>query len=138
MMISNYMRDEHRSCDTMFAGAEEAVALGEWDVAEKRFLEFSSETLTHFKKEEDELFVVFEAQTGSSEGPTQVMCFEHDQVRGLIGKMAEAIDLKFVLQTLGDKCCKLVRQNFLLNKMVAVLHLFSKFLNLKSYLLQDG
>jgi len=92
MMISNYMRDEHRSCDTMFAGAEEAVALGEWDVAEKRFLEFSSETLTHFKKEEDELFVVFEAQTGSSEGPTQVMCFEHDQVRGLIGKMAEAIE----------------------------------------------
>lgn len=92
MIISNYMKAEHRDCDTIFAGAEEAVALGEWGVAEQRFIEFSNDTLTHFKREEDELFPAFEAQTGSSEGPTQVMRFEHDQVRGLIGKMAEAIE----------------------------------------------
>ena len=92
MIISNYMKAEHRDCDTAFAGAEEAVALGEWSVAEQRFIDFSNETLTHFKREEDELFPAFEAQTGSSEGPTQVMRFEHEQVRGLIGKMAEAIE----------------------------------------------
>jgi len=92
MIISNYMKTEHRDCDTLFAGAEEAVALGEWSVAEQRFIEFSNETLTHFKREEEILFPAFEAQTGSSEGPTQVMRFEHDQVRGLIGKMAESIE----------------------------------------------
>jgi len=92
MIISNYMKTEHRDCDTLFASAEEAVALGEWSVAEQRFIEFSNETLTHFKREEEILFPAFEAQTGSSEGPTQVMRFEHDQVRGLIGKMAEAIE----------------------------------------------
>lgn len=86
------MKTEHRDCDTLFASAEEAVALGEWSVAEQRFIEFSNETLTHFKREEEILFPAFEAQTGSSEGPTQVMRFEHDQVRGLIGKMAEAIE----------------------------------------------
>ena len=91
-MISHYMKDEHRECDTLFAGAEEAVALGEWEVGEERFLAFANETLTHFKKEEEELFPAFEAKTGSTEGPTHVMRFEHEQVKGLIGKMAEALE----------------------------------------------
>jgi len=91
-MISHYMKDEHRECDTLFAGAEEAVALGEWEVGEERFLAFANETLTHFKKEEEELFPAFEAKTGSTEGPTHVMRFEHEQVKGLIGKMAEVLE----------------------------------------------
>lgn len=86
------MKNEHRECDTLFAGAEEAVALNEWEVAKQRFLDFSNETLKHFKKEEEELFPAFEAQTGSSEGPTNVMRFEHEQVRGLISKMTEALE----------------------------------------------
>ena len=85
------MKNEHRECDTLFASTEEAIALNEWEVAEKRFVEFSNTTLTHFKKEEEELFAAFEAQTGSSQGPTSVMRFEHEQVKGLIGKMAEAL-----------------------------------------------
>ncbi|MEA3490413.1 MAG: hemerythrin domain-containing protein [Campylobacterota bacterium] len=92
MIISNYMKEEHRECDTLFAGAEEAVALGEWEVGEECFLAFANETLTHFKKEEEELFPAFEAQTGSTEGPTQVMRFEHEQVKGLIGKMAQSLE----------------------------------------------
>jgi len=86
------MKNEHRKCDTFFAKAEEAVARGDWEVAEEEFLTFSNETLTHFKKEEEELFPAFEAQTGSSEGPTQVMRYEHEQVKGLIGKLAEALE----------------------------------------------
>ena len=92
MIISNYMKAEHRECDTLFAGAEEAVALNEWQVANDRFLAFANETLRHFKEEEEELFPAFEAQTGSSEGPTMVMRHEHEQVKGLIGKMAGAIE----------------------------------------------
>ena len=92
MIISNYMKAEHRECDTLFAGAEEAVALNEWEVANQRFLDFANETLRHFKEEEEELFPAFEAQTGSAEGPTMVMRHEHDQVKGLIGKMAEALE----------------------------------------------
>ncbi len=86
------MKNEHRECDTYFAKAEEAVALGEWEAAEEHFLTFANDTLRHFKKEEEELFPAFEAQTGSSEGPTQVMRYEHEQVRGLIGKLAEALE----------------------------------------------
>ncbi|WP_292664108.1 hemerythrin domain-containing protein [Nitratifractor sp.] len=92
MQISNYMTHEHRSCDGLFAEAEKLAASGEWDAAEKAFLDFANETLKHFKKEEEELFPAFEAKTGSTEGPTQVMRFEHEQVRGLVGKIAEAIE----------------------------------------------
>jgi len=92
MIISDHMKNEHRTCDTLFAGAEEAIALKEWQTANDRFLEFANETLKHFKEEEEVLFPAFEAQTGSSEGPTMVMRYEHDQVKGLIGKMAESLE----------------------------------------------
>ena len=92
MIISRYLTDEHRLCDTKFADAEKAVVSNDWQEAEEKFLDFSNQALTHFAREEQELFPDFEAQTGTSEGPTQVMKYEHDQVRGLIGKMAEAIE----------------------------------------------
>ncbi len=92
MIISHYMTNEHRECDTLFAKAEAAAAQKDWEATDREFLAFANETLLHFKKEEEEFFPTFEAKTGSAEGPTQVMRFEHDQVRGLIGKMAEAIE----------------------------------------------
>jgi len=92
MIISQFMTKEHRECDTHFAQAEEAAASDNWTNAEEFFLTFSNDTLRHFKREEEELFPAFEAQTGSSEGPTQVMRYEHEQVRGLIGKLAEALE----------------------------------------------
>lgn len=92
MIISNYMKHEHRECDTLFAQSEEAIAARNWDVANETFLAFANETLRHFKREEDALFPAFETQTGMAQGPTQVMKYEHEQVRGLIGNMAEAIE----------------------------------------------
>ncbi len=64
----------------------------DFEGAKQKFLEFADETLKHFKKEEEELFPTFEKVTGNTEGPTRVMRFEHDQVRGLFGKMAEAVE----------------------------------------------
>jgi hemerythrin-like domain-containing protein len=94
MIITNYMRDEHRNCDEIFATAEKAVIDGDFEEAEKQFLLFANTTLNHFKKEEESLFPIFEEVSGSTEGPTRVMVFEHEQVRGLIGKMAEAVEKK--------------------------------------------
>jgi hemerythrin-like domain-containing protein len=92
MIISQFMTQEHRDCDSSFAEAEQAAASEDWTKAEENFLIFSNDTLRHFKREEDELFPAFEAQTGSSEGPTQVMRYEHEQVKGLIGKLAHALE----------------------------------------------
>jgi hemerythrin-like domain-containing protein len=92
MIISQFMTQEHRDCDTGFAKAEQLAADGKWEEAEQAFMEFANDTLRHFKREEEELFPAFEAQTGSTEGPTQVMRYEHEQVKGLIGKLAEALE----------------------------------------------
>ena len=92
MEISNYLVKEHRECDDIFAKAEEAAAKGDFKKTKEEFLKFADETLHHFKKEEEELFPEFENMTGSSDGPTMVMRYEHDQVRGLMGKMAQAIE----------------------------------------------
>ena len=94
MIISQYMTAEHRECDDYFAASESMAASNNWEEANEKFLEFADTTLLHFKKEEDEIFPAFEAQSGSTEGPTQVMRFEHEQVRGLIGKLAHAIESK--------------------------------------------
>ena len=91
MSIASYLTKEHRDCDTIFADAEKLVANKNFDEAKAKFEEFVDETLLHFKKEEEQFFPAFEAITGSSEGPTAVMRYEHEQVRGLLGKMAEAL-----------------------------------------------
>jgi len=94
MSIANYLKNEHRECDTLFAEAEGAVATNSWEEASAAFLAFSDQTLLHFKKEETELFPAFEGHTGMTQGPTQVMRFEHDQVREILKTMAEAIQNK--------------------------------------------
>ncbi|HIP18873.1 MAG TPA: hemerythrin domain-containing protein [Sulfurovum sp.] len=94
MIISQFMTQEHRDCDTEFAAAEQAVADENWAEAEEKFMTFANDTLRHFKREEEELFPAFEAQTGSTDGPTQVMRYEHEQVKGLIGNLAAALEEK--------------------------------------------
>jgi len=94
MSISQYLTPEHRECDNIFARAEKAAADGDFELAKEEFLKFADETLLHFKKEEEEFFPAFEEITGSSDGPTMVMKYEHEQVRGLLGKMAQAIENK--------------------------------------------
>ena len=92
MQISQYLTPEHRECDNIFARAEAAAAKGDFTLTKEEFLKFADETLLHFKKEEEEFFPAFEEATGSTQGPTMVMRHEHDQVRGLLGKMAQAIE----------------------------------------------
>ncbi|WP_457594375.1 hemerythrin domain-containing protein [Hydrogenimonas sp.] len=94
MEISNYMREEHRNCDEAFAKAEQAASGGDFEEAFKHFETFMIDTLNHFAKEEEILFPAFEETTGSTEGPTQVMRYEHTQVRNLLEQLKEAIDAK--------------------------------------------
>lgn len=88
------MRNEHRECDELFSIAEKSIIDGDFEEAQKQFLLFADETLKHFKKEEESLFPIFEKISGSAEGPTMVMRHEHEQVRGLMGKMAGSIESK--------------------------------------------
>ncbi len=92
MIISHHMKGEHRACDEHFADAEKAVIEDNFEKAEELFVKFAEDTLGHFAKEEEILFPEFEEVTGSTEGPTNMMRYEHDQMRDLIGRMAGAVE----------------------------------------------
>lgn len=90
-LIVEFLSTDHRACDDLFSSAENAVALKDWASARSLFERFESAMAHHFAMEEEVLFPAFEARTGMSMGPTQVMRSEHEQMRGLIRDMAQAV-----------------------------------------------
>ncbi|GAB4346208.1 MAG: hemerythrin domain-containing protein [Gammaproteobacteria bacterium] len=89
--ISQYMTEDHRSCDGHFAAAEEAVNDQQWEEANQRFARFEAAMERHLGMEENILFPEFERVTGNTMGPTQMMRMEHGQMRDLIQQMRVAL-----------------------------------------------
>lgn len=90
-MISQFMRDDHRACDHFYSDAEAALLAKDVEKAKALFEQFSKATLHHFDMEEKELFITFEKRTGMMGGPTQMMRYEHQQLRSLLESMRLAL-----------------------------------------------
>lgn len=90
--ILEFLGNDHRTCDDLFASAEEAAGNKNWNSARELFARFEAAMAHHLAMEEDVLFPAFEARTGMSGGPTQVMRMEHEQMRALIADMAAAAE----------------------------------------------
>ena len=82
--------DHHRHCDDLFVAAEEAAQRQDWAAAVPAFERFRDQMRAHFEAEEALLFPAFEAATGMSAGPTQMMRHEHEQMRGLLAQLEAA------------------------------------------------
>ncbi len=89
--IVEFLGGDHRSCDDLFASAEESAGQKNWGEAQTFFSQFHAAMLHHLAMEENVLFPAFEDRTGSTGGPTQVMRMEHEQMRGLMQDMAHAV-----------------------------------------------
>ncbi|MBC2730607.1 hemerythrin domain-containing protein [Thiobacillus sp.] len=89
--ILDFLGSDHRACDDLFASAESAIAQKNWDGARTLFNQFQAAMSHHLTMEETVLFPAFEARTGNTVGPTQVMRMEHEQMRGLMQDMAGAV-----------------------------------------------
>ena len=92
--ITDFMAADHGRCDELFVAAEKAVSEGRWDAAGPAFEAFRTATEAHFAMEEQALFPAFEAAMGATGGPTEMMRYEHGQIRGLFNEMAEALAAK--------------------------------------------
>lgn len=79
--------DHHRHCDELFVAAEEAAQSGDWVAATSAFEHFNGQMHAHFDAEESVLFPAFEAATGMTSGPTQMMRLEHQQMRSLLAQL---------------------------------------------------
>ncbi len=85
------MTEDHRHCDDLFAEAEQAIGKKNFEAARAAFDHFHSAMLAHFDTEEKTLFPTFEAKTGMTMGPTQVMRMEHAQIRLLMDAAVDAL-----------------------------------------------
>jgi hemerythrin-like domain-containing protein len=100
-LISDYMNKDHRHCDEAFARAENRAAAGDCAGLERDGGTFLREIERHIEIEEKLLFPAFEEKTGMSSGPTQVMCMEHEQMRGMFAQMRAAIEAQDTKQYLS-------------------------------------
>ena len=92
--IKDCLTDDHRRCDDLFADVEQAVAARAWDHASAAFAGFAGAMQQHFAAEEELLFPAFEAESGMTMGPTQVMRDEHIQMHELLAAAQEALAAK--------------------------------------------
>lgn len=92
MEMREFMTNDHRACDEEFGKIEELVSSGEFEGAKAAFSAYKAHTLKHFSQEEDLLFVEFTNATGISGGPVEVMTYEHNQMRGVLEQLQDAIE----------------------------------------------
>ncbi len=91
-VIRQFMTGDHRHCDDLFAGTEQAVARNDPKAAAEAFRKFQAAMLAHFESEEETLFPSFDAHSGGMCGPTRMMRMEHQQMRSLFEEASEALD----------------------------------------------
>jgi len=99
--IVDYMTSKHRECDDVFTEAEGAVAKDDWLLASQKWPIFTKELALHLQAEETILFPKFEQATGMTDGPTQVMRMEHEQMRALIQNLDNALTKRNKVSFLG-------------------------------------
>jgi len=100
-MIKEFMTQDHRECDNLYAPLEEAIGQGDFEKALELFVPFKNAMLKHFAMEEEVLFPKMEEFIGGGEGPIYVMKMEHDQIRSIINQLGEAIKAKNRDKALG-------------------------------------
>ena len=88
--LTQPLHDHHKHCDNLFAEAEEAAHKKRWPQCQESFRRFRGELEAHFSTEEQVLFPAFETASGMVAGPSQVMRFEHAQMRDLLGQIEQA------------------------------------------------
>ena len=102
MAITEHMTDDHTHCDRLFLDAEKAVLAGNWEAAQKTCDNFIQSIENHFAMEEQILFPEFEKSHGSEMGPTQVMRYEHEQIRDLLAALRQALEVEDREDFLGE------------------------------------
>lgn len=105
---------QHRHCDETWSTVEAAVrGAAKWDEARCAYEAFVKELNAHLDLEEQVLFPAFEAATGMTRGPTQVMRMEHEDMRDLLALIEAAISRKDPQATLsaGETLLILIQQH---------------------------
>ena len=91
--IKEFLTNDHRECDEMFAEMEDAVARDS-DDALLKFEKFYDDLNNHFSMEEIVLFQALAQVSAIENNPAKLMEMEHEQMRELLSKMRKALEQK--------------------------------------------
>lgn len=92
--IFQLMERHHKYCDSLYVKGENALSAKNEAEGKALIEAFFYNMDLHFQREEKMLFLAFEERTGMTQGPTQVMRMEHEQIRGVLKEMRESLDTK--------------------------------------------
>lgn len=89
--ICSYLAYDHARCDALFVQAIAHVAAREWTPALQKTAEFESAFALHVDMEETIIFGALEDVIGTFDSPTADLRREHELLRGLLARVAQAV-----------------------------------------------
>ncbi len=89
--IKHFMELDHSRCDQLYADGEAAILDDKIDLGKELIEAFVLNMERHFNMEEKIFFPAFEERTGMTQGPTQVMRMEHQQMKNILTQMKDAL-----------------------------------------------
>ena len=112
--LAAFFEQDHRDCDARWADVEELLDTEDIETARPAWRKYEASMLRHMAMEEDVLFPAFDEVSGmAGGGPTAVMKMEHQQMRGLLEQIGEAIesgDAQLAMD-IGDTLLMLIQQH---------------------------
>ena len=112
--LAAFFEQDHRDCDARWADVEELLDTEDIDTARPAWQKFDTSIRRHFAMEEEVPFPAFEAISGmGGGGPTAVMRMEHQQMRGLLDQIADAMESGDTQEAMdiGDTLLMLIQQH---------------------------
>ena len=112
--LTEFFTQDHRDCDARWADVEELLDTADVDTARSAWQTFDTGMRRHLAMEEDVLFVEFDARSGmGGGGPTAMMRMEHEQMRGLLDQIEDAIEAGDAQEAMdsGDTLLMLIQQH---------------------------
>ena len=111
--LAAFFEQDHRDCDARWADVEELLDTDDIESARPAWQKYDAGVRRHLAMEEEVLFPAFEAASGMGGGPTAVMRMEHQQMRGLLDQIADAVESGDAQEALdiGDTLLMLIQQH---------------------------
>ena len=112
--LTEFFEQDHRDCDARWVDVEELLDTADIEVARNAWQKYDAAMRRHLAMEEEVLFPAFDAKSGmAGGGPVAVMKMEHQQMRGLLEQIDEAIEAGNAEQAMdiGDTLLMLIQQH---------------------------
>ena len=112
--LADFFAQDHRDCDARWADVEELLDTDDIEMARAAWQKFDASMRRHLAMEEEVLFPAFDARSGmAGGGPVAVMKMEHQQMRGLLDQVGNAVESGDAGEAMdiGDTLLMLVQQH---------------------------